>query len=205
MEKFDYGGHFRKYDMSGEIHVGTGIVQVHDIMEGVLPFMMSADLLFVDPPCHKGNLKSFYTKAGIPMSATYDTFNEALFGLIDRIRPKRLFIEVFRSNKEIMEREMKGRYINVSVTQSYYYHDKQKLCWIIQASDAPLYDIPYLDEQYVIEWICQHVHFACIGDPCMGRGLVGFYANKHGRQFVGTELNSKRLAVLIERINKNKL
>jgi hypothetical protein len=34
----------------------------------------------------------------------------------------------------------------------------------------------------------------------MGRGLVGFYAHSDGRQFVGTELNYKRLAVLIERV-----
>ena len=47
------------------------------------------------------------------------------------------------------------------------------------------YDIPILFE---------------IGDLCMGRGLVGVNAYKNGKRFVGTELNHKRLAVLLERI-----
>ena len=34
----------------------------------------------------------------------------------------------------------------------------------------------------------------------MGRGLVGVNAYKNGKRFVGTELNHKRLAVLLERI-----
>ena len=38
----------------------------------------------------------------------------------------------------------------------------------------------------------------------MGQGLVGWYANQAGKRFVGTELNPKRLAVLVESIETNK-
>ena len=47
--------------------------------------------------------------------------------------------------------------------------------------------------------------YKIIGDLCMGRGLVGFYANKYNRPFVGIEFNKKRLAVLVHRINVGKL
>ncbi len=40
--------------------------------------------------------------------------------------------------------------------------------------------------------------------PRMGQGLVGWYANQAGKPFVGTELNSKRLAILVESIETNK-
>lgn len=204
-KNFSYGNFHLKYDMSGEIMVGTGIVKVHDIYSGTPEFMKQSDCLFVDPPCSKGNLKSFYTKNGTYLNNSYEEFNKALFRSIDDIKPKYVFIEVFKSNKDLFEILLKERYFNVSVTQSYYYHDKHKVCWIIQASNESLYEIPYLDEQFVIEHVCKEIEFNCIADPCIGRGLVGFYANKYGRKFVGTELNEKRLAVLIERINNNKL
>ena len=41
--------------------------------------------------------------------------------------------------------------------------------------------------------------------PFSAAYLPGYYANKYGKRFVGTELNPKRLAVLIERINSGKL
>lgn len=205
MKKFNYGDFYLKYNMTGEIQIGTGLVQVHDIYYGTPEFLLQADCLFTDPPCSKGNLKSFYTKAEMLLQKTYEAFNNALFQSIDEINPQYLFIEVFKSNKDIIEQLVNDRYSNVSVTQSYYYHDKSKVCWIVQGTNQNLYEIPYLDEQYIIEHICRVVDFGCIADPCMGRGLVGFYANKYNKKFVGTELNSKRLAVLIERINNGKI
>lgn len=206
MKNFNYGNFHLVHDMSGEIKIGTGIVKVHSIFDGVPDFMKEADCMFIDPPCNKGNLKSFYTKAEKQLEDSYEAFNVALFETINQINPKRVFIEVFKSNKEIIENYLNMRFEKVVTTQSYYYYDKSKVCWIVQASnDGIIYDIPYLDEQYVIEYICKEVEFNCIADPCMGRGLVGFYANKYNKNFVGTELNEKRLAVLIERINKGKI
>lgn len=205
MSKFNYGNFHLKYDMTGEIQIGTGTIKAHSIFDGTPDFLKQADCIFTDPPCNKGNLKSFYTKAEIELNESYEKFNEALFSVIDAIKPKYLFIEVFKSNKEIIEKLVKTRYSNISITESYYYYDKTKVCWIIQGTNENLYELPYLDEQYVIKHICNEINFNCIADPCMGRGLVGFYANEVNKKFVGTELNEKRLAVLIERINKGKL
>jgi len=128
-----------------------------------------------------------------------------LFDAIGKINPRMVFIEVFKSNKDIIKNLLDDRYSNVSITQSYYYFNKTKLCWILQATNDDLIDLPYIDEQYMIEHICKELDFDCIADPCMGRGLVGFYANRHGKKFVGTELNKKRLAVLVNRITKGKI
>jgi len=59
-----------------------------------------------------------------------------------------------------------------------------------------------MDEADIISWICANENFECIGDLCMGRGLVGINAHANGRRFVGTELNHKRLSVLVEKLNK---
>ncbi len=204
-KNFNYGNFHLKYDMEGEIQIGTGIVKVHDVFTGVPEFMKQADCLFVDPPCNAGNLKSFYTKNESVLESSYGQFNDALFKAIDEINPKSVFVEVFKSNKSIIELMIRNRFSKVSTTQSYYYHDKEKVCWIVQGSNDNLVDFPYIDEQHIIKHICDNVQFDCIADPCMGRGLVGFYANEAGKKFVGTELNQKRLAVLIERINNGKI
>ena len=59
------------------------------------------------------------------------------------------------------------------------------------------------DEENIIEFICENLFFECIGDLCMGKGLVAYYANKNEKAFVGTELSKYRLAVCVDRVLKN--
>lgn len=86
-----------------------------------------------------------------------------------------------------------------------YYHNKRNLCYVVRGSQK--YKKPALDgmdEEDIIEWVCSNEDYDVIGDLCMGRGLVGINANKNGRLFVGTELNHKRLSVLVEAIHDMK-
>ena len=207
MSKFEYRGFYQKYDMTNEINIGTGIVKVHDIFDELPDFILKADCLFIDPPCNEGNLKSFYTKADLEKRETIFKFNKRLFELIDEINPKHLFIEVFKSNFDEIFVKLNERYgTDMTVFESYYYGKSSNKCWIFYASLEDIsFDIPLMDEEKVIEHICQNLDFDCIGDLCMGKGLVGFYANKYGKKFVGTELNKKRLACLIEHINQGKI
>jgi len=76
-------------------------------------------------------------------------------------------------------------------------------CWIIQAASGalpPPYPIDGMDESVAVGWLCRHHSYSVIGDPCMGQGVVGREAFAAGKPFVGTELNRKRLAVLVEHI-----
>lgn len=207
MSKFEYKGFYQNYNMSNEIKIGSGIVKVHDIFDELPEFMKQADCLFIDPPCNEGNLKSFYTKADLEKRNSILKFNNRLFELIDIVKPKHLFIEVFKSNFDEIFVRLNERYgTNINVFETYYYGNSKNKCWIFYASVEDInFEIPLMDEEKVIEHICKNLEFDCIGDFCMGKGLVGFYANKYGKRFVGTELNKKRLACLLEHINKNKI
>ena len=193
--------------MNGIIEVGTGKIKVHNIFDELPSFMNEADCIFVDPPCSLGNINTFYTKDDrTDYQTNYLAFQNRLFECIDIIKPRYLYIEVFKSNKEEFIKECQKRYINVEVIESSYYHKKANKCWIIVCSNEEVINPnEFLDEQDFIEWVCKNVNYKCIGDLCMGQGLVGFYANKYGKYFVGTELNKKRLAVLIERIENSHL
>lgn len=54
------------------------------------------------------------------------------------------------------------------------------------------------NQEKVIRYICNYHSYNCIGDLCMGTGLVGKYAFLNRKKFVGIELNKKRLALLVE-------
>lgn len=200
MSGWEYGGAYRRHDMRGVIGVGTGKVQVWDLFDGVPEFMREADCVFVDPPCSMGNLRSFYTKADRPEArGTYEEFVGALFRAIDEIGPRWLYVEAFASNLERIVAESRARYAEVSIDESSYYHRAANRCWIVRSGGAPG-PVCKLDEEDYIEWVCGKVGYGCIGDPCMGRGLVGWHAYRAGKRFVGTELNAKRLAVLVEKV-----
>lgn len=205
MSKWNYGDKYRLYNMKGEIKIGTGIVKVHDIFKPLPKFMKQADCLFIDPPCSVGNLKSFYTKADIiDQPQEYQSFADRLFECIKEIKPRDVFIEVFKSNKDDFIERLSSIYNHLQVIDSYYYHNPKNKCWIIAASNDPFYyGLGKQDEEDIIRFICTHWDYKCIGDLCMGRGLVGWYAYKANRPFVGTELNKKRLAVLVDKITKD--
>ena len=204
--KYNYKDYYKKYDMSGIINIGTGIVKVHNIFDVLPDFMKQADCLFIDVPGRQNDLSSYYTKAGLTSKVDYNSFFNRLFECIDAIGPNKLFIEVFKDFKDKYIDACKQRYKYVKIYDSFYFNNKNNKCWIIHSSneniDIPLHNI---DEEKAIERICDIIGFDCIGDLLMGQGLVGYYANKYNRKFVGTELNKKRLAVLLERINTNNI
>lgn len=202
MNKWEYGGLYKKYDMSGIIEVGTGKLKVHNIFDPLPDFMKEADCIFCDPPCSKANINSFYTKADrTDYQTDYLPFAERFFECVDEINPTRLFVEVFKSNFEYFIQEIARRFPFVKVYESKYYNNNKNKCWIIQGTqENEIYNFNGLDESKIIAEICNEVPFECIGDLCMGQGLVGSNAYRVRKKFVGTEINKKRLAVLVDSI-----
>ena len=207
MNKWEYNEVYKKYDMTGNIKIGTGIVKVHNIFDKLPKFMLQADCLFCDPPCSLGNINTFYTKAERnDYQSSYLPFVNRFFECIDEIKPHKVFIEVFKTNKELFIEKLSQRYKYTFIYSSKYYNNSKNKCWIIQAQNEPIipFDIDGKDEEKIIQFICKNIDYNCIADLCMGRGLVGYYSNMYNKKFVGTELNLKRLAVLLKRIKENK-
>lgn len=203
----EYDGSVHKYPIKqGEVwRLKNGSsVAIGDITKGIHYFMCQADCIFIDPPCSNGNLKTFYTKADIPyFDGDYLEFTKYIFNAIDRISPNIVFVEVFNSNREIIAEELTKRFKFVHKNKCTYYHNSKNICWILQASNSKkVYNLDGIDEWNAVFEICENVPFQCIGDFCIGRGLVARAAYKYGKKFVGQELNDKRLAVCISEIAK---
>lgn len=202
---FKYGNLYLKYNMDGDIHIGRGIVKVHDIFNPTPAFMLEADLVISDPPYNKSALSSFYTKAEIEKKPeSFEGFLARYFEVIAEINPKLLCLEIGVPQLEMYQNILKDKYKNIAVVESYYYKNKKNKCLFLFASNEPIpqvaLDMPFFDEENAIAYLCANLDYECVADPCMGLGLVAFYANKFGRKFAGTELNKYRLAVCCERV-----
>lgn len=205
MSDWEYKGYYKKYEMEGVIELPhDSKLKVCDLIQEMPEFMKEADVLFIDPPCSQGNLKSFYTKADLVESSPFEQFYEALFARITEINPRHLYLEIFASNYDLFLSRCQKMFKNNIVYNSYYYNKKSNKCWIFHCSNEEIKQnqaLENIDEEKVIKYICQETAYKCIGDLCMGTGLVGKYAFLAGKKFVGTELNKKRLAILLEFIN----
>lgn len=207
MSKWNYGNAYLRHPIGNNTIVfdNESKVKVHDIFEPLPVFMKLADLLFIDPPWNTGNLNTFYTKANIYKHHNeFKSFYNRVFECIKQINPKTCYIEVGKEYLAEFILETKAIFKHVTFYNSSYYHKKDNFCYVIRGSHKrKKLPLDYMDEEDIIKWICANEDYNCIGDLCMGRGLVGLHAYKNDKKFVGTELNHKRLSVLIENIVKN--
>lgn len=179
-------------------------LKAHNIFDPLPEFMLAADLVFVDPPWNLGNLNTFYTKAGRDdRQVSFEVFYKRLFQCIAEIAPRVCYVEVGKEYLPEFVQEMRMLYRHVTFYNSTYYRRKKNMCYVIRGGPKRVkLPLDYMDEADIIAWVCEHEEYICIGDLCIGQGLVGLGAHRSGRKFVGTELNHKRLSVLIERLAK---
>lgn len=208
MTKWNYGDAYLRHPIGPDqiaVFEDGSRLKVHNIFDPLPEFMKDADLIFVDPPWNLGNLNTFYTKAGrTDYQDSFITFYKRLFDCIAEISPPVCYVEVGKEYLSEFIQEMKSIYKHVTFYNSSYYHKKENICYVIRGSHKrKRLPLDYMDEEDIIAWICKNEDYQCIGDLCMGQGLIGFHAAKNGKKFVGTELNYKRLSVLIERLAIN--
>lgn len=205
MKEWNYGDAYKRHSIESGVAVfeNDSRLKCHDIFNPLPDFMRDADLLFTDSPWNKSNLRSFYTKAEIPPPETdYSAFYKRLFECISKISPQTAYCEIGKEYLADFIIEMRKLYKNVTFYNSTYYHSKKNLCYIVRGSQKKCkLPLDGIDEENIIEWVCANENYQCIGDLCMGRGLVAVNAYKNGKQFVGVELNHKRLSVALERLS----
>jgi len=176
-------------------------VAVHDIFSPLPEFMHTADLLFVDPPWNQGNLTSFYTKAFRDDYKKFGEFTAILFQRIAEIAPATCYIEIGNQFVDEWHGRLSALYPIIQRWPVVYY--RKYPTNIIRGGLSPIdYDFTGMDEARAIGVIGEIESYSMMGDLCMGQGLVGLSAWAAGRPFVGTELNKRRLANLLQKLAK---
>lgn len=203
--KWRYGDSWEKFPIEdGDIWCEENTesqVAACDLFDGIPDFMMLADMIYVDPPWNTGNINSFYTKAGINARKSFEEFSAMLFDRIDTIRPKVCYVEIGRQNKNTIVERLDWSYSSVQAWRITYY--KKNPSFMVRGADAPIdFDFTGYDDMDTPTLAMMNEDFECVGDLCMGRGLTGISAYRLGKHFVGTELNKRRLAVLIDKTTR---
>lgn len=204
MSNWQYGNAWEEFPIEpGQvwgIRANGSRVAVHNIFDPLPYFMNQADLLFVDPPWNQGNINAFYTKAGRQDYQNFDRFADVLYDRIAEIGPQTTYIEIGRQYVDDFYSRLGTLYPMRQCWPVVYY--RKHPTWIIRGSRVEQvdYDFTGIDEAKCIDIIAYIENYTVIGDLCMGRGLVGLAAHKAGKRFVGTELNKRRLANLLQKL-----
>lgn len=205
--EYNYEDAYKEYPIENGIAVfdDGSMLMTRSIMDPLPAFMKKADMIFTDSPWNQGNLRSFYTKAEIAPDYGYDflRFGDRLFDCIWEIDPKVCYLEIGKENLDVWLIQMKKIFKHVTFFNSTYYHDPQKLCYIVRGARKVYRGRKYdgMDEEDIISAVCSEEEYEVAGDLCTGRGLVPCAAFAAGKKFVGTELNHKRLSVCLKRLS----
>lgn len=203
--KWRYGNSWEKYPIqAGEVWAESKTasrVAVWDLFDGLLDFMMEADLVYTDPPWDTGNIRSFYTKAGLDDRPTFEDFAVVLFDRIGEIGAPVCYLEIGRRNLDLFVAEMGEIYPIVQSWPVTYYGKHPS--FLVRGGQEPTdFDFSGLDDMHTPRLAMENEKFESAADLCLGRGLVAITAFNLGRQFVGTELNPRRLACAIDKVAK---
>mgnify|MGYP001290644721 CR=1 FL=1 len=173
------------------------VVAIHDLFDPLPGFMLEADTIFTDIPYTQGLLTNYAHRPGVKRSPAntgrFSDFIQAFFERLEEIAPATLFVEVGKGALADVYRMAEARFEYVTFYNATYYHKVANKSYIIHATNDRAHRrypaLEDMDEEDAIAWICANHPYRCIGDLCMGKGLVGKHAYLNGRRFVGTELN----------------
>jgi hypothetical protein len=179
---------------------------VHDIYDPLPAFMQRADVLFCDLPYNQSLLTNFSNREAARVSAQnpvkFHDFLDRVGACVNQISPKHCFIEIGKEALADVIHLLRRSYQYVTFYNSTYYRRSENKCYIVHATNVykerRYKALEDMDEADAVAWICANVEFQCIGDLCMGEGLVGRHAYLNSRSFVGIDINEERLRKLVE-------
>ena len=135
--KWNYNDAYKRYPLTEQPYIfpDGSIVQVHDIFDPLPEFMKQADILFVDPPWNLSNINTFYMKADkAERIGEYGKFYKRLFDCIEEINPHTCYVEIGKEHLADFVLEMRSLFKYVTFYNSFYYHDKNKICYVVRGS-----------------------------------------------------------------------
>lgn len=178
------------YLWNGDAVEGNGIRELLN--------MAPPDYVYVDPPWGQANLSNFYRKANINYKPDFHEFIAELISRLPRNVP--IFMEMGVNWTD----EVKGLFHTAVQVIPLTYYKKRPSNILISGIDASI-DISWLkgmDDEHTPVEIMNRFPKGRWFDPCLGQGLTPLSAFKTGNAFVGCELNSKRFAVAISKLQK---
>lgn len=205
-DDWDYGGAWNEYPIEPDelwIENNSGSkLMVRDLYDGLPYFMTEADMVYVDPPWNTGNINSFYTKAGLEeVRRDFFRFMDLLFHHLSLINPEVVYMEMGKGNVDLIWDKMDDLFPYLAKWEITYYGDKP--CYLVRGGDEPsTRSFDGEDDANTPRQAIASEDPESVADLCMGRGLIAESAYELEKKFYGTELNKKRMACAIKKIDQ---
>lgn len=199
----EYGNSWEKYPIEhNEIwSYNESIISVGDLTKFIPEYMNKADMIYSDTPWSLQNTNMFNKKAGRNYINKFSEFYDHLFIHIKMIKPKVCFLEIGKQELNTYIAELNKIYNNVQYWDIKYYN--KNICYLLYGSDdATSHDYTGMDDSITPFETIKNQQPKCVADFCTGRGLTAIAALKLNADFVGIELNKRKLAVFIDNANK---
>ena len=205
--KWKYGNSWEKYPIEkNEIWIdknSNSIVSVYNITKDFPEYMLDADMVYCDSPWNLGNANCFITKASSKEYInSFDEFYNHLFQHIKSIKPYCCYLEIGKQYIGTFKNEMLKIFPSIQTWQITYY--KKNPCFLIRGGhlDYQEFNFENKDDTETPLLAIKAEKPKCVADLCTGQGLTAIAAYRSNVRFVGTELNKRRLAVAIDKVNK---
>lgn len=178
----------------------AGCIFAHDVFDEIPSLFFQADYVITDIPYNKSALKSYYTKADMELDKEFTDFLDRIFKVVSSIGANSFYVETGKQSLKTLQERMARLFPNVRTIESKYYN-KYPCYFVIGEHNGCTVDFEDVikDELEVIDEIISKKN-GTILDFCLGQGAVSRSAYKHGKDFIGSDLNINRLAVAIEDI-----
>ena len=163
------------------------------------------DCMWVDPPWNSGNAATFRTKAGIPDKVDIHELLNIVFKMFDKTKGS-IYMEIGKQTFDYAYEYLQKR--NGYITQEWdvFYYGNKPCKYIRSGKESIDFDFTHMDEMKVPLPSFKHEinvnKIKTVFDCCTGQGLVPVTADKLGLNFIGTDLNNRRIAVSLDKLAK---
>jgi hypothetical protein len=192
-------------------HAGPHVLVCGDLEAGhgekVAHLVDLVDLTYCDPPWSAAIATGFRTSAGDPRKVDFKALLSNLLHLVGNVTNGDVWMEMglpFSAKFEELAREA-GAELTYQANITYYGERPCKLyglAWDRDRLPIPPMGLDGLDDEDTPAHIIQTrtAPGDVVFDPCLGLGATLRGAEEHGRRCLGMELNPKRLAAALSRV-----
>ena len=158
--------------------------------------------MYVDPPWNQGNMTTFYGKADLIRTRSFEDLCTHIWALAEACCDE-AWIEMGNQHVDYLINEVIGERGRGVQKYDVTYYRKHPSCLVyagltrVSPRDDTFTGMD--DEQTPYKALLQS-KAGLVLDPCMGRGLTGVSAVKAGLPFAGMELNPVRFGITLERL-----
>ena len=204
-----YGNAHEEFPIEKDWAIGENRFRVGDIMneeDFIWATSQGPDYVYVDPPWNQSNIGSFYTKAGKQKQGPkFHGFINRLIQFLKCVKYD-CFVEMGSQNiDEFTALSESAGFTIANIWETTYYRTRPARLVQMSLSQPTVegLELTGMWDKYIPWQVCEKLPAnSLVMDVCTGKGLTALASVSAGHRFAGLELNPRRLAHAVQRVDE---